>query len=43
MNEAFDAGERIVTSCRASKNFGDNWISASYALHWLRTVRMEPR
>lgn len=30
MNEAFDAGERIVTSCRASKNFGDNWISASY-------------
>lgn len=43
MNEAFDAGERIVTSCRASKNFGDNWISASYALHWLRTVRMEHR
>mgnify|MGYP002578746126 CR=1 FL=1 len=43
MNEAFDAGERIVTSCRASKNFGNNWISASYALHWLRTVRMEHR
>ena len=43
MNEAFDAGEHIVTSCRASKNFGDNWISASYALHWLRTVRMEHR
>ena len=40
MNEAFDAGEKIVTSYRNTKNFDDNWISASYALHWLRTVRL---
>lgn len=43
MNEAFDAGEKIVTSYRNTKNFGDNWISASYAIHWLRTVRLEHR
>lgn len=43
MNEAFDAGEKIVTSYRNTKNFADNWISASYAIHWLRTVRLEHR
>ena len=43
MNEAFDAGEKIVTSYRSTKNFSDNWISASYALHWLRTIRNEHR
>ena len=43
MNDAFDAGEKIVTSYRASKNFDSNWISASYFLHWLRTVRYEHR
>ncbi len=43
MNDSFDAGEKIVTSYRNTKNFGDNWISASYALHWLRTVRNEHR
>lgn len=43
MNESFDAGEKIVTSYRSSKNFDDNWISASYALHWLRTARTEHR
>ncbi len=43
MNEAFDSGEKIVTSYRNTKNFGDNWISASYALHWLRTIRYEHR
>lgn len=43
MNEAFDAGEKIVTSYRNTKNFDDNWISASYGLHWLRTVRLEHR
>ena len=34
MNDAFDAGEKIVTSYRNTKNFDDNWISASYGLHW---------
>lgn len=43
MNDAFDAGERIVTSYRHTKNFDDNWISASYGIHWLRTVRCEHR
>lgn len=43
MNDSFDAGEKIVTSYRNTKNFGDNWISASYGIHWLRTVRTEHR
>ncbi len=43
MNEAFDAGEKIITSYRNTKNFDDNWISASYAIHWLRTIRSEHR
>ncbi len=43
MNEAFDAGEKIITSYRNTKNFDSNWISASYALHWLRTIRNEHR
>ena len=36
MNETFSAGHEIVTSYRNSKNFGDNWISAGYALWFLR-------
>lgn len=43
MNDSFDAGEKIVASFRNTKNFDDNWISASYALHWIRTVRNEHR
>ncbi len=43
MNDAFDAGEKIVTSYRNTKNFSDNRISASYGIHWLRTVRFEHR
>ena len=43
MNDSFDAGEKIVTSYRNTKNFDDNWISASYGIHWLRTVRHEHR
>lgn len=43
MNEAFDSGEKIVTSYRNTKNLGDNWIAASYAIHWLRTIRTEHR
>ncbi len=43
MNEAFDAGEKIVTSYRNTKNFDDNWIAASYGIHWLRTARAEGR
>lgn len=43
MNDAFDAGEKIITSYRNTKNLGDNCISASYAIHWMRTVRTEHR
>ena len=43
MNESFDSGEKIITSYRNTKNFDDNWISASYAIHWLRTIRNEHR
>jgi len=43
MNDSFDAGEKIITSYRNTKNFDDNWISASYAIHWLRTARTESR
>ena len=39
MNDAFDSGEKIITSYRHSKNFSENWISASYAIHWLRSIR----
>ena len=43
MNESFDAGEKIVCSYRNTKNFDDNWISASYAIHWLRSIRLSHR
>ena len=43
MNNAFDAGEKIITSYRNTKNFDDNWIAASYGVHWLRTIRNEHR
>ena len=43
MNDAFDAGEKIITSYRNTKNFDENWIAASYALHWIRSVRMNHR
>ena len=43
MNDAFDTGEKIVTSYRNSKNFADGAIAASYAFHWIRTARFENR
>jgi len=36
INAVFDSGYRVVTSYRNSKNFGYNWISAGYALWFLR-------
>ncbi len=39
MNEAFDAGEKIITSYRNTKNFDETWISSTYAIHWLRSIR----
>ena len=39
MNEMFSNGHEIITSYRNSKNFGGNWISAGYALWFLRESR----
>ena len=39
MNETFSAGHDIVTCYRSSKNYGDNWIYAGYALWFLRESR----
>ena len=39
MNDTFSCGYEIVTSYRNSKNYGDNWISAGYALWFLRESR----
>ncbi len=39
MNETFSDGHQIVTGYRNSKNYGDNWISAGYALWFLRESR----
>lgn len=36
MNKIFDNGYSVVTSYRNSKNYGSNWISAGYALWFLR-------
>lgn len=39
MNVTFSDGHDIITSFRNSKNFGDNWISAGYALWYIRESR----
>lgn len=43
MNDAFDSGEKIITSYRNTKNLDSNFISAGYALHWVRTSRFTSR
>lgn len=43
MNDAFDSGEKMVTSYRNTKNFDENWITMSFALHWYRSIRMNHR
>ena len=35
MNRSFKGGMNVVTGIRNSKNFGDNWISAGYAIGWI--------
>lgn len=36
MNKTFSDGYEIITGYRNSKNYGDNWVSAGYALWFLR-------
>ncbi len=39
INDSFSQGNEMITSYRNSKNFGSNWISAGYALWFLRESR----
>ena len=39
MDKAFCSGRRVITSYRNSKNYGKNWISAGYALWFMREAR----
>lgn len=39
MNKTFDRGYDILTCYRNSKNFGANWIAASYSIWFLREAR----
>ena len=39
MNKAYQAGYKVLTSYRNSKNYGKNWISAGYALWFMRESR----
>ena len=39
MNDAFDEGCKIITSYRNTKNFDENWVASTYALHWIRSIR----
>jgi cellulose synthase/poly-beta-1,6-N-acetylglucosamine synthase-like glycosyltransferase len=43
MNDSFDAGEKIITSYRNTKNFTEGWVASTYALHWLRSIRANHR
>lgn len=39
MNDTFSDGHRIITSYRNSTNYGTNWITAGYALWYIRESR----
>ena len=39
MNDAFDAGEKLVTSYRNIKNMDENWVTYAFSIHWLRSIR----
>ena len=39
MNKVFDGGAPAATSYRNSKNYGSNWISAGYAVWFLREAK----
>ncbi len=43
MNDSFDSGEKIITSYRNTKNFDENWVASTYAIHWLRSIRYRHR
>lgn len=43
MNDSFDAGCKVITSYRNTKNLNEGWVASTYALHWLRSIRHNHR
>lgn len=43
MNRALDGGADIVTGYRMASNFGDNYVSAAYGIHFLRSSAFSHR
>lgn len=43
MNRALDEGADVVTGYRMARNFGDNFISAAYGIHFLRSSAFSHR
>lgn len=43
MNDAFDEGCKIITSYRNTKNFDENYLASTFALHWIRSIRQNHR
>ncbi len=43
MNDAFDSGEKVITSYRNTKNLDSNFLAAGYGIHWIRTSRFTSR
>lgn len=43
MNDSFDAGEKIITSYRSTKNWNESYIASLYGIHWLRSIRQRHR
>jgi len=39
MNRTFCDGYQIIISCRNAKNFGTNWLTASYGLWFLHKAQ----
>jgi len=43
MNDAFDSGEKLITSYRNTKNFDENFMASTFAIHWIRSIRQNHR
>ncbi len=43
MNDSFDAGEKIITSYRSTKNWNESSVVSLYGLHWLKSIRFNHR
>lgn len=43
MNDAVDAGYKIITGYRSPKNYGENWVAAGSGMIYLEQSRLEHR